>query len=285
VQWEVRGARITRVTEHVMSMPLDLFPEATPDDLTGESWLWPGHVDPAGRLRLSFHALVVDADDIRVVVDTGCGNDKRRPEFPAADRKTRPFLAGLSAVGIAPDSVDLVVNTHLHFDHVGWNTRLSADGWVPTFPRARYIVGAADLDHWADTTDPTHAAAYVDSVEPLVEAGRLDPVLDEVRLSPSLLVRPTPGHSPGHLSVWVGDDVVICGDVLHHPVQTRYPHWTGPGDADPDTARRTRRELLDEAAARQTLLFGGHWAGGSAGRVEPDGAGFRFVEEPGTRAS
>ena len=162
---------------------------------------------------------------------------------------------------------------------MGWNTRLVDGAWVPTFPRARYLFGAADVQYWAQSEDPLHAPAFADSVQPVIDAGLADAVAVDTALTPDVQLRRTPGHTPGHISMWIGDRCVITGDVLHHPIQCRHPEWTARGDADPDTARATRRGLLAAAAAADALVLGTHFAGTGAGRVLSTEDGYRFAPE------
>jgi glyoxylase-like metal-dependent hydrolase (beta-lactamase superfamily II) len=277
MSWNVDGVRVTRVVEHVMPFAVDFFAEATPSDVAAEPWLVPDFVDSRGRFLMSFHTFVIEAEGRCIVVDTCTGNSKDRPMIPEFDHQHRPFLADLAAAGFVPESVDMVVCTHLHVDHVGWNTRLQDGRWVPTFPRARYLLGAADIDHWSDSEDPLHASAFADSVQPVIDAGLVEPVVADTRLTAEVRIRTSPGHTPGHQSVWIGDRCVITGDVLHHPIQCRHPEWTATGDLDPDAARTTRREMLAAAASTNALVLGTHFAGTSAGRVVDDGDVYRFV--------
>jgi glyoxylase-like metal-dependent hydrolase (beta-lactamase superfamily II) len=280
--WTVGGARITRVVEFVMPFTVDFFAEATPADVAAEPSLVPDFVDSQGRYLISFHTFVIEAGARRIVVDTCTGNSKDRPLIPEFDHQHRPFLADLVAAGFAPDTIDTVVCTHLHFDHVGWNTRLVDGKWVPTFPRARYLFGAGDLHYWAHSDDPMHASAFADSVQPVIDAGLVEPVPADTSLTPEIQLRTTRGHTPGHLSVWIGDECVITGDVMHHPIQCRHPEWTARGDVDPDTARATRKELLSVAATENALVLGTHFAGTSAGRVVRTADGYRFASETGS---
>jgi glyoxylase-like metal-dependent hydrolase (beta-lactamase superfamily II) len=277
--WDVGGVRVTRVVEFVMPLAVDFFAEATPADVAAQAWLVPEFLDSDGRFLMSFHTFVVEAGARRIVVDTCTGNGKDRPLIPAFDHQHRRFLTDLAAAGFDPDTVDTVVCTHLHVDHVGWNTRLVDGRWVPTFPRARYRLGAADLDYWARSDHPLHAAAFADSVRPVIEAGLVEPVAADTVLTDGVELRRTPGHTPGHLSLWIGDQCVITGDVLHHPIQCRYPDWTARGDIDPDAARATRRELLAAAAATDALVLGTHFTGTGAGRVQPAEDGYRFTPD------
>jgi glyoxylase-like metal-dependent hydrolase (beta-lactamase superfamily II) len=279
--WTVGEVRITRVVEFVMPFPVDFFAEATPADIAAEPSLVPDFIDSRGRYLMSLHAFVVEAGAHRIVVDTCAGNSKDRPLIPEFDHQHRPFLSDLDAAGFAPDTIDTVVCTHLHVDHVGWNTHLVDGKWVPTFPRARYLFGAADLDYWAHSDDPLHAPAFADSVRPVIDAGLAEPVATDTTLTAEIQLRATPGHTPGHLSLWIGDDCVITGDVMHHPIQCRHPEWTARGDSDPDIARATRRELLTASATTNALVLGTHFAGTSAGRVVSTADGYRFAPENG----
>jgi glyoxylase-like metal-dependent hydrolase (beta-lactamase superfamily II) len=280
--WDVGGVRITRVVEHVMPFTIDFFAEATPADVAAAGWLVPDFVDADGRYLMSFHSLVVEAGARRIVVDTCTGNSKERPLIPEFDHQHRPFLANLTAAGFAPETIDTVVCTHLHVDHVGWNTRLVDGAWIPTFPHARYLFGAADVEYWAQSEDPLHAPAFADSVQPVIDAGLVDVVAVDTAVTSDVQLRRTPGHTPGHISMWINDRCVITGDVLHHPIQCRHPEWTARGDADPGTARATRRELLAAAAATNALVLGTHFAGRGAGHVLSTEDGYRFVPEPRT---
>ena len=280
MSWDVDRVRITRVVEHVMPFPLDFFAEATAADVAAEAWLVPDFIDADGGYLMSFHSFVVQADGLRIVVDTCTGNLKDRPLIPEFNHQHRPFLANLAAAGFDPDTIDMVVCTHLHVDHVGWNTRLVNGVWIPTFPRARYLFGAADIEYWAQSTDSLHAPAFADSVRPVIDAGLVDTVAADTALTRDVRLKRTPGHTPGHLSVWISDRCVITGDVLHHPIQCRHPEWTARGDVDADTARATRSGLLADAATTNALLLGTHFAGTGAGRVVSTKDGYRFKPEP-----
>jgi glyoxylase-like metal-dependent hydrolase (beta-lactamase superfamily II) len=280
MSWDVEGVRITQVVEHVMPFTVDFFAEAAPTDVAAQPWLVPQFVDADGRYLMSLHTFVIEAGTHRIVVDTCTGNWKERPLIPEFHHQHRPFLVNLMAAGFAPETIDTVVCTHLHVDHVGWNTRLVGGAWIPTFPRARYLFGAADIHHWGQSEDPLHAPAFADSVQPVIDAGLVDPVAGDTALTPDVQLTRTPGHTPGHMSVWIGDRCVITGDVVHHPIQCRHPEWTARGDLDPDTARATRRSLLATAAATNALMLGTHFAGTGAGRVLATDDGYRFAPEP-----
>lgn len=278
--WDVDGVRVTRVIEHVLPFAVDFFSDATMADVAAEPWLVPDFVDAQGRYLMNIQTFLIEAGARRIVVDTCGGNAKTRPRFPAFDHQDGPYLEKLADAGFAPDAVDIVVCTHLHADHVGWNTRLVGGAWTPTFPRARYVFDAADIAYWSQSADPLHSAAFADSVQPVIDAGLVDTVSGDTELTPEVRLTRTPGHTPGHLSVWINDSCVITGDVLHHPIQFHHPEWTARGDVDPDTARSTRSKLLKTAATTNALLLGTHFAGPTAGRVIASADGYRFTPEP-----
>jgi len=280
MSWDIGGVRIARVLESVVPFPFDFFAEATPADVAAEEWLKPHYVDADGRYLMSIHSFALDAGGVRIVVDTCVGNCKDRAAIPEFDQKRWPYLANLADAGFHPETVDMVVCTHLHVDHVGWNTRLVDGRWVPTFPNARHVFAASDIDCWAHSSDPLHAPAFADSVQPVIDAGLVDVVQTDTVLAGDVHLTRTPGHTPGHMSVWIGDDCVITGDVLHHPIQCRHPDWTGGGDVDPDTARTTRHDLLADAASKKALMLGTHFAGTSAGRIVAARDGYHFVPVP-----
>lgn len=147
MSWDVGAVHITRVVEHVMPFPVNFFAEATPADVAAEAWLMPDFVDADGQYLMSIQTFVIEAGTLRIAVDTGVGNSKDRPLIPEFNHQHRPFLSHLAAAGFQPETIDLVVCTHLHADHVGWNTRLVNGEWIPTFPHARYLLGAADIDY------------------------------------------------------------------------------------------------------------------------------------------
>ena len=274
MSWDFGDVRVSRVVEQVVPLPVEFFSGATPADLT-EPALAP-FVDAAGLLLISIHSFLIEAGGTRIIVDTCAGNAKHRPRVPMFDQQDGPFLTELAAAGFDPDSVDMVVCTHLHVDHVGWNTTLVDGQWRPTFPRARYLFGQGDIDFWSASSDPMHSPAFEDSVRPVLDAGLVETVAADRTVAPGVRLRMTPGHTPGHMCVWIGDDCVITGDVVHHPVQCGHPEWTATGDGDPDLARSARRDFLATAAQKKALVLGTHFAGTSAGYVVPVGGGYRF---------
>ena len=288
LRWQIGDVRVTRVVEHVSNgIGKRVLPQATPDELRQIPWLYPDYVDQDDRLLLSVHALVVETPDLRLIVDTCVGNDKQR-RYRAWNQLQLPFLEHLGLAGYPPESIDRVLCTHLHVDHVGWNTRLVGEGdsrhWAPTFPNARYLFGRDEWQHWQNATEDPLAQDPVldDSVRPILDAGLADLVATDHQVCPEVQLRPSPGHTPGHVSVWIssrGEQAVITGDSIHHPCQCVHPDWSAAPDFDPEQSRATRRALLEQCASEPILLIGTHFAGATAGRVVRDGDAYRLVTD------
>ena len=277
--WQVGDVKISRVVElEVTGGSRFILPDATRDACRPYRWLHPHFMDDAGNLVMSIHALVVDTGERRIVVDTCIGNDKER-DIPAWSNLQTTFLDDLEAAGYAPDTIDTVLCTHLHVDHVGWNTRLveGEDGegkWVPTFANARYLVGEQEWRYW-DGEDGSRAV-LADSVRPVIDAGLVDFVSTEHRVCDEVSLEPTPGHTPGHVSVRVasgGERALITGDCIHHPCQMTRTDWCSSADYDQAEARTTRETLLERLADTNTLVIGTHFATPTAGHVRRREAG------------
>lgn len=277
-RWKVGNVGVTRVVEIEMASPgTFVLPDASPESVARIAWLRPHFADADGLVRMSVHALVVESDGRRILVDTCVGNDKPRP-IPDWNQRTGPFLRDLAAAGFPRESIDTVVCTHLHVDHVGWNTMLENDRWVPTFPRARYLFGKAEWEYWKDVKDE-FGDVMGDSVRPVIEAGLAELVGSDHRITDEVRLEPTPGHTPGHVSVRIsseGEDAVITGDLMHHPCQMTNPQWASRFDYDAERARETRRRFLERYADRPVLVIGTHFASPTAGRIVRDGAAYRF---------
>ncbi|TVT08239.1 MBL fold metallo-hydrolase [Amycolatopsis bartoniae] len=250
-----------------------LLPGATPELVEQHGWLRPGFAAADGTLRLSSHSFAVTAGGLRIVVDTGIGNGKQRANPAWHDLRT-DYPERLAAAGFAPESVDLVVLTHLHTDHVGWNTREVDGEWVPSFPRARYLVSRVEREFWAGyAMDDARRQLFRDSVHPVEEAGLLDLVdvpAEGTEVAPGVRLLPTPGHTPGHVSVRLRDgdaSALITGDSLHHPVQVPHPELGSCVDVDPAQAAATRRALLASLAGTDTLVLGSHFPPPTAGHI------------------
>jgi glyoxylase-like metal-dependent hydrolase (beta-lactamase superfamily II) len=278
-RWEIGDVEITRVVEmETVSKGTFVLPDATLENIQKEPWLQPHFAEASGRMRMSIHALIVESANRRIVVDTCLGNDKPRMNPPWNMLQTS-FLSDLEKAGFPHDSITEVLCTHLHVDHVGWNTMLVDGRWVPTFDKARYLIGRKEWAHWSVATDKFTKDPIDDSVRPIVDAGLADLVEDTHRITDEVWLEPTPGHTPGHFSVRIssrGNEAVITGDLMHHPVQCAHPEWNCGFDSAPDQARATRRAFIERYADRPVLVFGTHFATPSAGHIVKDGAAWRF---------
>jgi glyoxylase-like metal-dependent hydrolase (beta-lactamase superfamily II) len=278
--WRVGDLTVTAIVEARQAWPAELFiPEITAEVIAANDWLRPDHVDERNWIHLAFQAFVVEADGARIVVDTCIGNHKPR-SLEVFDHLTTTFLDDLTGAGFAPDSIDLVVCTHLHVDHVGWNTRLVDDRWVPTFPNARYLFGEREYAHWSSSDDDDQQAVMADSVAPIMDAGLATLVGSDHELTGSVRLEPTPGHTPGHHSVRLSggaEEAVITGDLVHHATQVVHPEFCSVADVDPDQARATRRSFFDGCATDGTLMIGTHLPGKTAFHVVPHAETWRLI--------
>jgi glyoxylase-like metal-dependent hydrolase (beta-lactamase superfamily II) len=245
--------------------------------------LGPRYYDPGRRLHtLPVHCWVLREGGRIVLVDTGCGDRKWRPDLPDLHLLRTGFLGRLHAAGVRPQDVDVVLCTHLHADHVGWNTRLRDGRWVPTFPNARYLVSKVELDHLASiAADPDGAAmlreVYVDSVVPVVEAGQVDTVDGAFELGHAITLRPAPGHTPGHIRIDLrsrGAVATLSGDIVHTPLQAPFWRWRTALADDPEQDLRTRRALLEDCVEHDALLVPAHFHPPAVGRVRAAGDAF-----------
>jgi glyoxylase-like metal-dependent hydrolase (beta-lactamase superfamily II) len=264
---------------------LEFFPRLTGEILEeNRSWLAPTFMDPAGdRVVLCVQSFLIKTPDHNILIDSCVGNHKPRPARPfwnmlSSDR----FEQGLAAAGVGVNDIDYVMCTHLHVDHVGWNTRLENGRWVPTFPKAKYVMADRELAHWTqkEKEDPTGVPWITDSVLPIVEARRAQIVRSDFALNDKVRLIPTPGHTIDHFSVLVGQpgrDALITGDMIHSPLQGRYPELGMRADYDSEQAGRTRRTLFERCCEEPTLMCVTHFPSPSTGRVRRWADGFKFV--------
>lgn len=278
--WQIGRVKITRIVEMDLPVPaLMVIPQATPEELRKSPWLYPHFVtEDSAILKLSVHALLVETPQLKLVVDTCVGNDRPR-EITGGEPLATAFLQHLAEAGWSRTVVDTVVCTHLHVDHVGWNTMLEKDNWVPTFPNARYLIGRTEYEFWNTHEDEEQKAMMGDSIKPVVDAGLVQLVeLDHV-ISPEIRLIPSLGHTPGHVSVMIeseGERAVITGDIAHHPCQMAHLDWSFDEPHRRAEAMATRTRLFSEWADQPILVIGTHFAAPTAGHVFRDGAAFRF---------
>ncbi|MCK9542731.1 MAG: MBL fold metallo-hydrolase [Novosphingobium sp.] len=282
IGWTVGDARITAIPEGNYAFPHGLLlPASTLAELTAIDWLGAPFITPEGNLALTVQAFVIEVDGKRIVVDTCMGNDKPRSS-PAGNMMQTDFLERFEGAGFARESIDFVLCTHLHVDHVGWNTMLEDGRWIPTFPNARYLIGRAEYEFWRATAAARggdDAAILADSVQPLFDHGVVELVATDHAICPEVKLAPTPGHTPGHVSVRIesaGERALLSGDFLHNPAQIARPDWGAYVDEDSIRSETTRRAQLDEIADLPVLLIGTHFPAPTAGYVERNPAGFRF---------
>ena len=279
-RWKVGDVTISRVVEadELWDGTL-LLPNATADAVKKEPGLFPAFTTEEGQFRLSIHAFVLESQGKRIIVDTCVGNDKSR-SIPQWDHLHGPFPQRLIEAGHPREAIDRVICTHLHLDHVGWNTTLVNGKWTATFPNAKYLVHGTEWDFFSKTTDAFMKDPVDDSVRPVIDRGQAKLVDSNYKITDEVWLEPTPGHTPGHHSVRIsskGQNAVITGDLIHHPVLCAYPEWNDNFDSDAAMAKKTRRSFCEKYADSGVLVFGTHFATPSCGSIQKDGSAFRFV--------
>ena len=278
--WNIGKVKITRVVE--IEGPGDLFvlPDATPENLKEMEWLQPHFVDDKWRPITSIQAFVIETPEKKIIVDTCLGNDKKR-SLPFWNNLQTNFIDDLTDIGYHPDVIDLVLCTHLHTDHVGWNTKLVNNEWVPTFKNADYLFGAKEWEYTEKQLlkDPLYEEFVVDSIQPIIKADLVRFVDLNEQITKEVKLEPTLGHTPGHISILIeseGNKAAITGDFLHHPSQMEKLEWKSIVDWDKDLAIKTRKSKLQEYSNEDILVFGTHFASPSAGYVVKKGSHFEF---------
>ncbi|MFJ5811513.1 MBL fold metallo-hydrolase [Streptomyces sp. NPDC093093] len=277
---------ITRIEEmHGPIMPTDqFFP-----DLPEQAWkdqravLVPDHLGADDAMvHVAMQTWLLRSEGRTILIDTGVGNDKARPAVAAWDHLRLDYLGNLARAGVRPEDVDLVINTHLHVDHVGWNTRLIDGDWVPTFPNATYLMPKADFEFWnpannPDITGGVNENVFEDSVAPVHAAGQVRLWEEGHTIDGSLRLEAAPGHTPGSSVVTLtsgSDRALFVGDLMHTPLQVTHPDHNSCFCQDPAQSRSTRRRLLGRAADTGALVLPAHFSGHSALEVEHQGSGF-----------
>jgi glyoxylase-like metal-dependent hydrolase (beta-lactamase superfamily II) len=285
LQWKIGDVTVTQVTEQSVAFPAaGFFPAATSEVLEGHyEWLKPWAVDDDANLKLSMQAMCVESEGRKIVVDT-CVGQRPLPELFQPMSNDGSFLTALADAGFARETVDTVICTHMHFDHVGWNTMLVDGQWVPTFPNARYLLAQREYEHWMQASaEERHASSTVtfdDAVLPLFDAGVVDLVAVDHQVTSDVSLEHTPGHTPGHVSVRIRsqDEVaIITGDCAHHAVQLAEPDWYTAVDTDGAASTATRQRLVNECCDQAVLVIGTHFPPPTAGHIvsTPEG-GTRF---------
>lgn len=301
--WKIGSATITRIEEQVclaMQSPAKHFPGFERDVLERHmSWLVPDHYSPQHDCMVSsFHSWLIRTDQYNILLDTCCGNHKERPWAPRFNQLDTPFMDRLRGTGVAPEDIDIVLCTHLHADHVGWNTVQRDGRWVPTFPNAYYLFSRTEADYWNLRSNLTmqgdpRRVVYEDSVLPVIESGQAVIIDGNHALEDGILIEPAPGHTPGLIIMKLdnpearsvagahGDRAVFCGDVIHHALQVYAPHWSHIVDQNPELAKATRRKLLEYCVESGALLFPAHFGAPHVARIGKDAGGFTASFVPG----
>ena len=245
-------------------------PDAIPENIIKMPWLQPYFSDSKGNTIVSVHALVIETKEKCIIVDTCLGNDKER-HIPSWNNLQTKFLEDLESAGYKTDDIDTVLCTHLHTDHVGWNTILVDDKWEPTFKKADYLFGREEWNYTEKQLgNPLYAEFINDSIIPIIDSGLVKFVELDEKICEEITLEPTLGHTPGHVSIKIlsnGEKAAITGDFLHHPCQMEKLDWISSADWDPELAKETRRRKLLNYADEKTLVFGTHFASPSAGYV------------------
>jgi glyoxylase-like metal-dependent hydrolase (beta-lactamase superfamily II) len=276
--WKIGAVEVARLVE-VNAFEDNLWmlwKDETADFLKRHAWVHPHFATPEGLMKISFQCFVLRSRDKNVMIDTCIGADRKR-EYDVFCNIRTTFLDDMKAAGFPPSSITTVLCTHLHFDHVGWNTHLVNGKWVPTFPQARYLFGRREYDHWCHmrATGGYHDFEHMhDSIDPVIEAGLVDFIGPEHAITDEVSLFPTPGHTPGHVSVLIrsrGEEAVITGDLLHHPIQLSYPLRHVNFDMDKDQGAATRQAFVDRFGGRKVLVIGSHFCDPTSGWIIRDG--------------
>ncbi|TIX49468.1 MBL fold metallo-hydrolase [Alteraurantiacibacter aquimixticola] len=289
----IKLGRMTIHKVHEMDSPTPMtmnLPGVTPQDLARlKQWYDPedGEItlDPeTSQMNFSVHSFVIEVDGQTILVDTCDGNHKNRL-VEAVHQLDTDYLGNLRRAGFAPGDIDLVMCTHLHFDHVGWNTMLDGGKWVPTFPNAKYLFGRKDYEYFKENPEgeEAHHESFADSIVPVMEAGQ-GIIVDENHVAhreigDGVWLEPAFGHSPGCCTIHGqagGEEAIFWGDVIHHPVQMIRYDLPFAFDADPPAASQTRQRVMKRAAEEDLLCFPAHFRKTSAGRVKVDGDVYRY---------
>tara|TARA_B110000444_G_scaffold257012_1_gene294602 strand:- start:654 stop:1520 length:867 start_codon:yes stop_codon:yes gene_type:complete len=270
-RWQIGGVTITKVVEQEANFSLqELMSMATPEALDAHSdWLKPNFLDDEGRCILSIHALLIESLGKKIVVDT-CVGEHKIPGMKAMAIGKNPFLNDIAAAGFERESIDIVLCTHLHFDHVGWNTMYEKEKIVPTFPNARYLFSEQEWQHWSNQPPGPFTTTYDDTVKVVHNAGLVDLVDMNHKITDEVSLQATTGHTPGHVSVCInsqGKKAFITGDMTHHPVQWAETSWGIEADNDSQKATATRIEIGEQYTDTNVLVIGTHYAWPTSGYI------------------
>ena len=286
MKWNIGDIKVTKIQEVVFPEFSDVIPAATPEVVKQIKWLFPHFVTKDGHLSLSIHSLIVETPQDKLVVDTCIGNSRPRDGFEGFHMLATNYMEDMLAEGYKPNDIDYVLCTHLHVDHVGWNTQLVDGKYIPTFPNATYLMGKQDLEFWGSIDEDTdidfmklQRTVFDECLKPILDAGLARPVEAPTSVCEGVSLIPTPGHTPGHCSVLLeskGQTGLITGDFIHHPIQFHDATLASPFDIDSEQAIETRRKIFGEYADTPTLIIGTHFAGPTAGTLISENGTYRL---------
>ena len=271
LKWQIGDVTVTQIVElTTASLGPHLLPQATPEKMQAVPWLAP-FIDERGRIILSMHALVIKTASRTIIVDTCIGNDKVR-SYPKWNMMQGDFFQRFEAAGFTAEQIDTVLCTHMHVDHVGWNTRLVDGVWEPTFGNADYLFAEEEWAYWRNE-EQEYGPVIEDSVDPIFAAGLAKLVSSNHQVCDEVRLEPTPGHTPGHVSVHItsqGAEAIITGDMIHHPCQIAHPEWSSSADENKSKSASTRDVFLDKYSDQPVLIIGTHFAAPTAGYLVAD---------------
>lgn len=270
--------KIKRVIETIDHGNLPLIPEATPENLKKISWLDDKFLSDKQELEIVVQLFVIESNNKIIIIDTCIGNHKDLTYKPWANRQSM-FLDKIREAGVDQTKVDYVVCTHIHLDHVGWNTTKVNNVWETTFPNASYIFSEKEFQHAKKFENKLHGNIIEESINPVIRRGQATFINPPYSIDNNITIIPTPGHTPGHVSVVINYDhlnIIITGDTIHHPCQIACPEWNSYYEFDQDLSIKTRRRILEKNAGQNSMIIGSHFPGSSFGKIIKDGDKYTF---------
>lgn len=284
MKWTIGDTEVFRIVElEDAGKPIQAgIKDATAENLKKIDWLYPDFVDKENNFKSCVASFLIKSEK-NILIDTCNGNDKVRRDLPEWGQLHTEFLERLHTTGVDNAQIDIVVNTHLHCDHVGWNTKLENGIWKPTFPNAKYLFVDKEYEYWVQKPEKEVSDdkdAFEDSVKPIVDAGLAEFIPSDYQIDENVRLVPSPGHTPWHVGVMIESQnkkAFISGDILHHPCQILHPEWSSAYDTLPDVAIETRRNIYKQLADADILFIGSHFPNPVAGRITHQNGDYIFI--------